>query len=823
MRPKIPYVDFKNWQGLYTKSSTDVLAAEQLRVVENCDFFDVYGAISKMRGNSRVLDAVITENDAVVSIPWIGFYKASDLDGRILRKVLFAAGTKLGELENGTMKVLESNRTAGLYHTYTNLGRFMFISNVNPDATGVGDKLIKYDGAVTTQWGLTPPGSQEFVADTFGDIDYSTFNAVIQNEATDGTGTTWDGDALRVDKFYVDLGPDYWVEREFYPPYGFYPIADLRSSSDSVANRVNFQLFIPRGLLTPSNQFPTGFWKDTVVTVRAGKDQTQMGNDYWEFYYKIGDLVEGWNKLNLDFSSDPNGREAGDFYPENTMVKRMRWHFHPKSAATFPLKKLRLDRLVRLDQGAPVVSSSGAGSFSGVYKYKVTYVSKYGAESNAGPASSSHTAVAASQLDLTKIPVSSDPQIIKRNIYRTVANGSVYLFVNEIPDNTTTVYTDAKTDGNLGNATPPAAGDFSDDNSPPPTAGIVQQWKRTIFLAGDPQNPEELYFSEDNDPESFPLINSFTLDAKITGMYQTYSGLVVETETGKWQVIGDNPDFAVDKIVEGMGCVGRRACGTSKMEGYAVDRDGMRLFNLSDTNKISEPIRDKYDDLNRTNIEFIHTVHSKDRNSLIQFNPDSSGDYTSIFNYQYPIDDVNQGYWGNIILPTGISLNFLDAEEIEDSNGDFLIYAGGDDGMIYQLFDADATDWVDSSGSTEAITTKFTTPYMRLGELGVEADGVRGRIQPQMVEVRTKGAATTWTVTIDMADASDQPTPSESKTISIDFASGTALERRSVPSPGLATRTFVRLTLTNSDSGVDSTVVGVRLYFHSRPEQGPTS
>ena len=161
MRNRLAFIDLKNWQGLFSKSSPDVLAPEQLKIAENCDFFNTYGAISKLKGNTRVLNSVITENGSAVQIPWIGFYKASDLDGRILRKVLLAAGTKIGEIENGSLKVLQTGRTADLFHTSAILGKFLYITNQNPDVVGEGDKLIKYDGAVTTNWGLTPPGSQE--------------------------------------------------------------------------------------------------------------------------------------------------------------------------------------------------------------------------------------------------------------------------------------------------------------------------------------------------------------------------------------------------------------------------------------------------------------------------------------------------------------------------------------------------------------------------------------------------------------------------------------------------------------------------------------
>ena len=118
----------------------------------------------------------------------------------------------------------------------------------------------------------------------------------------------------------------------------------------------------------------------------------------------------------------------------------------------------------------------------------------------------------------------------------------------------------------------------------------------------------------------------------------------------------------------------------------------------------------------------IHTQHFKSKNMILQFNPDSSGDYTSIYAYQYPIDQVETGYWTTINTPSGANLNFLDAVEIEDSDGDDQIWASGADGMIYRLFNNSSKNWVDADGSEYPIDTKIQTPYFRPGVLGLEAD-----------------------------------------------------------------------------------------------------
>ena len=834
-RESYPYLDIKAFQGLFTKASQEALSAEQLRVCQNVDFFEEYGSVAKIRGSSRTLDATYKESGAAKKITWLDFYKAADLDGTILRHTLCAAGTKLGRVENSQITTLATGRTADLYHTSDRLDRLFFITNQNPDRVGEGDPLVKYDGAVISNWGVRAPGSTETVVEAFDSAAaWTAFRCVATDETNATAGqVTWDGASIRLDhEFYSSR--IFHIEKQITNTTGdgFYAQGDKRENEDAIRNRVNFFTYIPRGTLTASTTHPThtGFrTTGPAISVFVSPDRSTVVNNNWQFDFTNGALFEGWNKLNLNFAagapgkgqtSGPAGTSFGAFYPEDQPIRRARFEFYLSTDST-TITGLRVDRLQKLDEGAPVISASGTGDITGVYSYKVVYVSKYGHLSNAGPASVTVTAASHGQINLTRIPLSSDPQVTARRLYRTVGNGSVWLFLDEILDNVTTTYTDTTADGSLGNETAPQAGDFSDDNSIPPQAGIVKVWKKTVFLAGDPQNPYTLYYSEDNEPESFPIINAFELDAKITAMYESYAGLVVETETGKWQVIGDNPDFSLDKIIEGMGCVGRRAAGTARLIGYAVDRDGMRLFDLSDTKKISEPIRDKYDDstlIDKVNVELIHVVHSKSKNAIMQFNPDSSGDFSSIFLYQYPIDSVETGYWTTISTPSGANLNFLDAVEIEDSNGDFQLLASGADGMIYRLFDPSSKNWVDASGTTYAIDTQIQTPYLRGGLLGAEVELATGRVNPHSVELTVStDDACIWTCTVDTADGIDQELARSSSDIAMQFGANNSLIRQRVPSSGSTPAEYVRLKFVNAEKDVYTKISSCRIYYHVGP------
>lgn len=838
-REHLPYLDIKGWQGLNTKSASEAVQAEQLRIADNCDFFEEYGAVSKIRGSSRILSTPYLESGTAQQITWIDFYKAPDLDGTILRHTLVAAGTTLGRVENNQITPLLTGRTANLFHTADRLDRFMFITNYNPDRIGEGDALVKYDGAVMTNWGVEAPGGNSVVIDPFSSASSWTSSFCSLSDQTNATtgDVTWDGDSMKVNAVFYNRG-NFSFEKatEHYYAHidgGTDLIPDnKRLTPEAVPNRVAFFTYLPRGVLTASltNPTNTGFrTSGASLSVYVSPDASTTVNNNWQFDFTNGTFVEGWNKIQLDFTagppggsqaSSPPGQEFGTFYPETQSVKRTKFEFYLSTKDT-TVNNIRMDRYEHFDEGALVASASGTGSITGIYSYKVVYVSKYGQLSNAGPQSVNITAASHLQIDLTRIPVSADLQVVSRRIYRTVGNGSVWLFLTTIEDNVSTTFTDTTADGSLSNETAPQAGDFSDDNFVPPKAGIVKVWKKTVFMAGDPQNPYTLFYSEDNEPESFPLINTFELDAKITAMYESYSGLVVETETGKWQVIGDNPDYSLDKIVAGMGCVGRRAAGTARLIGYAVDRDGMRLFDLSETKKISEPIRDKYDDssvINKANVELIHTVHSKSKNLILQFNPDSNGDYSSIFAYQYPIDQVETGYWTEIKTPSVANLNFLDATEIEDSDGNFQILVGGDDGMVYRLFDESSKNWVDAAGTTYAIDTKIQIPYVRPGFMGVEVEGATGRIAPIKLELRVgSDDACVWTGTVDTANGNDQTLATSTSALTMQFGANNSLIRQSIPSSGTTPAEYVRLTFQNDEKDVYCKILAARLFFRVQP------
>lgn len=111
---------------------------------------------------------------------------------------------------------------------------------------------------------------------------------------------------------------------------------------------------------------------------------------------------------------------------------------------------------VELPASGPTAAINAvAGNLNGLYYYRVSYVSPAG-ETDVGIPSAGVSPVN-QQVNLTNIPISPDPSVTARKIYRTVAGENepaLAKYVATINDNTTTTYGDNLADAGLGAGAP---------------------------------------------------------------------------------------------------------------------------------------------------------------------------------------------------------------------------------------------------------------------------------------------------------------------------------------------------------------------------------
>jgi uncharacterized phiE125 gp8 family phage protein len=130
-----------------------------------------------------------------------------------------------------------------------------------------------------------------------------------------------------------------------------------------------------------------------------------------------------------------------------------------------PLTLAEVRRHLRLDSvnaepapDAPTVALAGSGAGNvdnGAHRYRVTFVTVDG-ETDGGTISSAVTVADKTvngKVSVTAIPLGGS-QVTSRKLYRTAANGSAYLLLTTIADNTTTSYTDNTADASLGAGVP---------------------------------------------------------------------------------------------------------------------------------------------------------------------------------------------------------------------------------------------------------------------------------------------------------------------------------------------------------------------------------
>lgn len=141
---------------------------------------------------------------------------------------------------------------------------------------------------------------------------------------------------------------------------------------------------------------------------------------------------------------------------------------------------------------------------TGAYEYLVTFrrSGNYPVESNPSPASTS-IIFTGQKGTLTAIPVSADPKVNQRRLYRSTAGGTRYYWLDDIDDNTTTTYAlDEINDDTL------LGGDeVSYDRLPPPAGKYFEVWDSRLFIGGITEYPHMVMFTNTNTSEEMASTN----------------------------------------------------------------------------------------------------------------------------------------------------------------------------------------------------------------------------------------------------------------------------------------------------------------------------
>ena len=228
----------------------------------------------------------------------------------------------------------------------------------------------------------------------------------------------------------------------------------------------------------------------------------------------------------------------------------------------------------------PSLAAGAAGALNGTYKYRVTFKNTVtGTRSNPSPDDIEIT-VANLQVNLSNIPISSDAQVNAREIFRTAAGGAILFKVDQINDNTTTVFTDNVADGDLqpiellfDNTVP--TDDY--DDAAGPHAG--RAWWTRSSKAGE---EGRVFYSPAGRAEAVEgFIEPGTSDDPVQKIVPWAGFMWAFTEAGVFQIIGESEPFVFREL---SGAPGTSSPFTVRATPAGIiyqSNDGIRLANLS--------------------------------------------------------------------------------------------------------------------------------------------------------------------------------------------------------------------------------------------------
>ena len=233
----------------------------------------------------------------------------------------------------------------------------------------------------------------------------------------------------------------------------------------------------------------------------------------------------------------------------------------------------------------PVVSAGAAGSLSGAYLIKYTYVRKVGSVvvSESNPSDASNSVTLSSQVLSFTFTDPTDSQVTHIRIYRTAAGGSTYKYDQEIALSVESG-TSSQADSALGDT-------VATDHTTPPAGQFIKgpNYNGTCFMIKD----NLLYYCLPKQPEYWPAtyfieVSTLQFPGQTIVFWNGQPYYLTKKEIYFIQGTA-HPAFQPIKMDAKTGCQGRQAAWAVDEDGiYHVGYDGLYLFRGGTDKKITE-------------------------------------------------------------------------------------------------------------------------------------------------------------------------------------------------------------------------------------------
>lgn len=199
------------------------------------------------------------------------------------------------------------------------------------------------------------------------------------------------------------------------------------------------------------------------------------------------------------------------------------------------------------DWDATEATAPGSG-LSGTYTYVLTFYDiNSGIESGPTDPTEEYTVGPEGEISFLDLPVSADPQVTHKRLYRVGGANTLYTLAAEIP-NATVVYTDTKADVDLG----PDLLQTEGYTPAPNGLTFIAEYNGMLFGCEGPR----LYFTPVGLPGSWSVFNFLTYARTVIGCAKVPNGLLVLTDTEAHLVTGQTHTTLRSRLVDSeQGCV----------------------------------------------------------------------------------------------------------------------------------------------------------------------------------------------------------------------------------------------------------------------------
>jgi hypothetical protein len=373
--------------GVNTNFDPESQALQTLAVAQNVDTFQKFRALGKMPGSSK-----ITSSAMPATVRSIHQYTYTSLSAVRTRKQLAASNGALYNITGGTVASLWSSPALYLEKLVScQMQNRIFLTSENQRTLVTGG--IKYDGDNARRWGVVRPGDEPTVRNALDSHSGWTGSTDV-TLSTEATNTRDGGGSVSVAKTGTATTTGYFEQASLAINFG-------------TSVQAYVWLYLPPGTL---QKLATS---GTAVEVRMGGASL---TDSDKHAFSIGELVSGWNLLSLTLDAPDSETGTGANLAAIDTV-RFTVNF---SGTSQTQSGILWDAFYSVDLGKPTAAVNTTGNVDDTVSYRVTFLSEYGVESNAGDASNSVTpasAAASLVLTISGIPADGDTVTIGTTVY----------------------------------------------------------------------------------------------------------------------------------------------------------------------------------------------------------------------------------------------------------------------------------------------------------------------------------------------------------------------------------------------------------------------